>query len=138
MFSFKNKNEKKPNALVMDVSSSQPTFGMEYVEKPKGKLWLYRDQWVYWLKSTTKIIETENKETGEITGEAHVEYEEITPQKSIDYPPESLYEGLNWPEANILFALKANFMEKVNMVLMVVFAGILLFFGYLIISSLQG
>ena len=138
MFGIKRKKENKPNALVMDVSSAQPTFGMEYIAQPKGKLWLYRDQWVYWLKSTTKVDETVNKENGEGTGNAFVEYEEITPQKSIDYPPESLYEGLNWPEANILFALKPNFMEKVNMVLMVVFAGLLLFFGYLIISSLQG
>ena len=114
---FKKKEKQpKPNTLVIGPRD----FGLEYVSEPEGKLWLYGDQWVYLMK---------RKEDGTL--------EPIELPPKIGVLPEKLYRALNWDkEVNILFALRSSLLEKLNTFSMYLLIGILLFFIYLIFSSL--
>lgn len=105
-----------PNTLVIDLVEG---FDVEYVKKPKGMQWSYGKQQVYLMlrhNGTMKPIEL---------------------PKKIGVFPEKLYRALFWErETDILFTLRNTLLEKLNTLLTVGLIGILLFFIYLIFSSL--
>ena len=105
----------RPNALVIEPDKS---FGLEYVEEPKGRRWLYGGQWVHLMV----------RRNDQLTALG-------LPMK-LGTLPEKLYRALFWKEAEILFSLQSTLLEKLHLVGIYVLIGILLFFIYLMYDSL--
>ncbi len=110
------KEKDETNALVLDP---QEGFALEKVDEPKGRLWHYGKRLVYLMKRVN----------GELSPV------EIPPE--IGEPPEKLYRALFWEqEADILFTLRSPLLEKLKLVGMYILIGVLLFFIFLVFSSL--
>lgn len=103
----------RPNTLVVDPDQG---WGLEYIEKPAGKIFKYNDSPVYFM----------SRVDGEL--------KEILRPDTIDTQPEKLYRALNWPECKELFKLDTSMFEKLQVGAAIGLVVVLLFFIYLIIS----
>jgi len=106
--------KEAPNTMVFDGEG----FGLEYVEEPKGRSWRYGQLWVYLALregETLKPFELPNK---------------------LNDLPEKLYRALFWDrETEVLFTMRNSLMEKLSLVGTYILIGVLLFFMFLIYSS---
>jgi hypothetical protein len=115
-----NKKTKKAqlNTMVLDPVEG---FALEHVEKPEGRLWRYGRSFVYLMKKNGDILEA------------------FEPPSDMGETPEKLYRALFWEkEAEILFTLHSQLLEKLKLIGMYLLIGILLLLIFLIFSSLGG
>jgi hypothetical protein len=104
------------NALVFDDEG----FKLEHIDEPEGRLWRYGKQWVYAML---------RKSDGSL--------KPFELPKKLDDLPERLYRALYWDnETGILFMMKNTLMEKLSLFGTYILIGALLFFMYLIYSSI--
>lgn len=112
----KKQTKEETNTMVLDPDKG---FALERVDEPKGRLWHYGKQLVYLMKRVNN---------------------ELLPVEipaEIGEPPEKLYRALFWEkEADILFTLRSPLLEKLKLIGMYVLIGVLLFFIFLVFSSL--
>lgn len=112
----KGKIAPAPNTLVLDTEAG---YGLEYIKKPKGRLWRYGKLWVYAMRRHNSALEPV-----------------VLPEK-LGILPETLYRALSWEkESDILFTIRNTLAEKLTLFGIYILIGILLFFMYLIFSSL--
>ena len=117
------KQKEKFNALVLDPKEG---FAPEYVKEPRGKDKTLGRQWHYG-KDLFYLVRRTNGDT--------LVPVELPPK--MGETPEKLYRALFWEkEAEILFTLRSTLLEKLKLIGMYVLIGILLFFIFLIFSSL--
>lgn len=109
-------DNQKPNTLVLDPEKG---FALEYVQDPKGHLWRYGRNLVYLVRRVGETLSPID-----------------LPQK-MGEPPEKLYRALHWKkEAAILFTLQNPLLEKLKTIGIYVLIAVLLFFIFLIFSSI--
>lgn len=98
-----------------------------------GRRWRYGNLWVYLLLKKEKVIPPKNE------GDAPTTIESLTPieiPEKLGQLPDKLYRALFWKEGEILFSLRNTLLEKLNTFSTYVLIAILLFFVYLIYSSM--
>lgn len=111
----KKTNQEQPNTLVLDPEEG---FGLEHVDKPKGRQWQYGKNTVYLMKRVNGTLEP------------------VELPLKMGEPPEKLYRALFWDrEVAVLFTLISPLLEKFKVIGMYVLIGILLLFIFLVISS---
>lgn len=109
-------NKKELNTLVLDPAEG---FDLEHIENPQGHLWHYGKNLVYLMKRIDKILSP------------------VDLPPKMGEPPEKLYRALHWKkEAVILFTLQNPLLEKLKTIGIYVLIAVLLFFIFLIFSSL--
>ena len=114
----RRKKQNVPNTLVIDTVKGR---AMEYVPKPQGRQWLYGKDWVYLM----------------VRNNGGKTLEKLELPKKLGVLPEVLYRALSWEkETSILFTLPATLLEKLSVFSTYVLIFGLLFFIYLIFSSL--
>jgi len=110
----------KANALVIDLLKG---WGLEYIEaEPVGGFSYYKGQPVHLMVRTYK------------DGEA-VLNPYVRPDK-MECLPEKLYRALHWDECKLLFSVKSTLLEKLQVGATIALVVILLFFAFLILSSM--
>ena len=105
------------NTLVIDLEKG---FDLEHIKKPEGPKWLYGDRYVHLM-----VRHADDK------------LAVLMAPQGMDEPPERLYRALHWDEiVKPLFGKKSDWLEKLKIGLLVgLFVGIL-FFIFLILSSM--
>jgi hypothetical protein len=107
--------------------------------QPVGKPWKFKGRFFYCAKFVVHY-EKNSKEREEL-----VAYDPLAEWRGKHrsgedavYTPEDLYDAINWPEAGAVYRMGSNFMQKLNLGLMVALVGILCFFVYVMFSSFVG
>lgn len=115
---MRKKTKEKLNTMVLDPKEG---FALEHIENPGGRLWRYGRDSIYLMKKD---------------GDSLIAFE---PLSDMGETPEKLYRALFWEkEAEILFSLHSQLMEKLKLIGMYVLIGILLILIFMIFSSLGG
>jgi hypothetical protein len=113
----KEKDSNPLNTLVIDPEKG---YGLEHVDKPKGRLWRYGKLRVYLML----------RRNGDDT------LEPLELPQGLTELPEKLYRGLFWDkETEILYSMRSPWLEKLNLLGTYILIIVLLFFMYLIYSS---
>lgn len=115
----KTETKNQNNIFVLDPEKG---YGPEYIENPKGLRWEYHGQWLYLYKRQDGVL---------------TPYE---PTANMEAPPEELYRVLRgwWPLVRAVFAQSNRWLDKVQTGLWIGILVVLLFFVYLIFSSMGG
>jgi len=130
----KRERPPRPNAIIVE-----PPLGwyLAHLDEPVvgqyGRQWRYGNLWVYLLLKKTEVIPPKVEEDAPIT------IESLTPigiPQKLGQLPDKLYRALFWKEGEILFSLRNTLLEKLNTFSMYILIAILLFFIYLIYSSM--
>jgi len=112
------KTKEQLNTMVLDLGKG---FALEHVEEPKGRLWRYGRSSIYLMERNGDSLEA------------------FAPPSGIGETPEKLYRALFWDkEAEILFTLSSQLLEKLKLIGMYILIGILLLLIFLVFSSLGG
>jgi len=130
----KRERPPRPNAIIVE-----PPMGwyLSHLDEPVagqyGRQWRYGNLWVYLLLMKKEVIPPKNE------GDAPTTIESLTPigiPQKLGQLPDKLYRALFWKEGEILFSLRNTLLEKLNTFSMYILIAILLFFIYLIYSSM--
>jgi len=105
-------------------------YGVEYIaveDIPEdATTWHYGGQWVYLLERRDGVLQS-----------VHLQMM-VEAAKEDAIPPDRLYRALNWKEVEILFKIPEGLLEKLNLALTILLIGILLFFCFLVYSTITG
>ena len=135
---YKKRAKKQgQNALIIDRERGWYLDHVEpnQISQPSSRMWRFGKQYVYSLEIIREKSEPQN------AGDIPVILETLRPFEPADTVgtlPDKGYRALFWKEAEILFTLENTLLDKLNLIGMYVLIGIMLFFIYLLISSLGG
>ncbi|MBA7636889.1 hypothetical protein ES703_44517 [subsurface metagenome] len=118
---------RKVWVLVFDES------GISVIQRePVGKPWMLNGNYVYCAKPKGEG----QKEL--IPFDPLAKWRAERKSREMVNTPEDLYDSIEWPEVAAVYKLGGNLMQKINLGLMVMLVGILLFFVYVVFSSMTG